>query len=149
MIMQFVHESVIEVPRARVFAFHERPEALRLLIPPWEHVEVVLPPSSLQPGTRVILKMKQGPIWITWVAEHTLYEKDVLFQDRMVRGPFARWLHTHRFLASGQGASTLLRDEVDCALPLGLPGALVRSRLSRMFEFRHAATRNAVIGEPV
>ena len=146
--MLFVHESVIEASRARVFAFHERPEALRLLIPPWERVEVVQPPSSLQPGTRVILKMKQGPFWITWVAEHTLYEKDVLFQDRMVRGPFARWLHTHRFLASGQGASTLLRDEVDCALPLGLPGALVRSRLSRMFEFRHAATRNAVIGKP-
>jgi ligand-binding SRPBCC domain-containing protein len=144
--MLFVHESVIEAPPARVFAFHERPEALRLLIPPWERVEVVQPPASLQPGTRVILKMKQGPLWITWVAEHTLYEKDVLFQDRMVRGPFARWLHTHRFLPSGTG--TLLRDEVDCALPLGLPGALVRSRLSRMFEFRHAATRAAVIGRP-
>lgn len=144
--MLFVHESLVEAPPARVFAFHERPEALQLLIPPWERVEVVQPPSSLLPGTRVILRMRQGPIWITWVAEHTLYEKDVLFQDRMVRGPFARWLHTHRFLPSGAG--TLLRDEVDCALPLGLPGALVRSRLVRMFQYRHAATRAGVLRRP-
>ena len=142
--MLFVHESLIEAPPARVFSFHEQSDALRLLIPPWERVEEVQPPSSLQPGTRVILKMRQGPLWLTWVAEHTLYDKDVLFQDRMVRGPFARWLHTHRFLPSGAG--TRLRDEVDCALPLGLPGALVKSRLVRMFEYRHAATRAAVIG---
>ncbi len=142
--MLFVHESVIEAPPARVFAFHERPDALKLLVPPWESVEVVQPPSSLLPGTRVILRMRQGPFRITWIAEHTRYEKDALFQDRMVRGPFARWVHTHRFLPSGAG--TLLRDEVDCALPLGLPGVLVRSRLVRMFEYRHAVTRAAVIG---
>lgn len=144
--MIFVHESVLPASPAAVFAFHERPEALRLLIPPWERVEVVQPPSSLRPGTRVVLRMKQGPLWITWVAEHTRYEKDALFQDRMVSGPFARWLHTHRFLPEGEG--TRLRDEVECALPLGLPGALVRGRLRRMFEYRHAATRAAVIGKP-
>ena len=144
--MLFVHQSVIAAPPARVFAFHERPDALKLLVPPWESVEVVQPPASLLPGTRVILRMRQGPLRITWVAEHTLYEKDVLFQDRQVSGPFARWLHTHRFLPHAEG--TLLRDEVDCALPLGLPFALVRRRLVRMFEHRHAVTRAAVVENP-
>ena len=142
--MRFTHETFIAASTARVFAFHEQPDALKLLVPPWERVDVVQPPSSLLPGTRVILRMKQGPLWITWVAEHTLYEKDVLFQDRMVSGPFARWLHTHRFVAAPGGC--LLRDEVDYALPLRLPGALVRGRLVRMFEHRHAVTARAVLG---
>jgi ligand-binding SRPBCC domain-containing protein len=142
--MQFVHESSFEVPVVRLFAFHERPEALRLLIPPWERVQIVQPPASLAPGTRVVLRTHLAPlVWLTWVAEHTRYEKDVLFEDRMVSGPFRSWLHTHRFLPAGGGRS-VLRDEVELTLPLGLPGALVRPRLERMFEYRHAATRAAL-----
>ena len=145
--MHYVHESEIAAPPQAVFAFHERPEALALLVPPWEKVVVVQPPSSLAPGTRVLLKMKLGPLSVTWEAEHTLYEKNVLFQDRMVRGPFAKWVHTHRFLPSAGG--TLLRDEVELALPFGPLGLLgwplARRRLEKMFAYRHAKTREAVL----
>ena len=145
--MRFVHESHIAAPPAAVFAFHERPEALKLLVPPWERVEVLQPPSSLAPGTRVVLRMHMGPLRITWEAEHTLYEPGAMFQDRLVRGPFRRWLHTHRFLPAPDGG-TLLRDEVEYALPLGvlaLPAVpLVARRLRRMFEYRHRVTAEAV-----
>jgi ligand-binding SRPBCC domain-containing protein len=139
--VRFVHESVIRAQPSAVFAFHERPDALRKLVPPWEPVEVVQPPVSLHPGTRVVLRMAMGPFKLTWEAEHTKYEKNVLFQDRMVRGPFKKWQHTHRTLPS-PGGFTLLRDEVEYELPLlllpGLP--LVRRRLQRMFEYRHSVT---------
>jgi ligand-binding SRPBCC domain-containing protein len=141
----FVHESRIARSPAEVFAFHERPDALARLVPPWEHLEVVQPPASLKPGTRVLLRMHLGPLKLLWEAEHTLYEPGVLFQDRMVRGPFKSWLHTHRFLPADKGAC-LLRDEVEFQLPLWmLPGTpVVLSRLRRMFNYRHRVTRDAV-----
>lgn len=147
--MRYVHESVITAPPEAVFAFHERPDALAKLLPPWEDLEVLQPPSSLRPGTRVLLRMWLGPLSLLWEAEHTLYEPGVLFQDRQVRGPFRRWVHTHRFLHGGAGR-TVLRDEVEYALPLlFLPGApLVRRRLRRMFEYRHAVTAASVAARP-
>jgi ligand-binding SRPBCC domain-containing protein len=139
-VVRYVHESHIEAPPEVVFAFHEAPGALARLVPPWERVEVVRPPSSLAPGTRVVLRMRFGPVPLTWEAEHTQYERGVLFQDRMVRGPFRRWIHTHRFLPHDGG--TLLRDEVEYELPFyAVPAApLVRWRLRRMFEYRHLVT---------
>jgi ligand-binding SRPBCC domain-containing protein len=146
--MLFVHESVIAAPPERVFAFHAQPDALRKLLPPWETAEVVTPPSSLAPGTRVLIRLRAAPgVWLEWEAEHTRYERDVLFADRQLRGPFRRWVHTHRFLPHAQG--TLLRDEVDLALPLAplsLPAwPLVRRRLRRMFEWRHEVTRRECV----
>ena len=143
--MLFVHETLLQASPGAVFAFHERPDALKLLVPPWEKVEVVRPPASLQPGTRVLLRMHAGPFSTLWEAEHTLLQPGVLFQDKMVRGPFKQWLHTHRFLPAAGGAC-LLRDEVELQLPLWmLPGApLALRKLRRMFEYRHAVTRAAV-----
>ena len=95
--MLYVHESHIDAEPCAVFAFHEQPDALARLVPPWEKVEIVQPPSSLRPGTRVLLRMRMGPLAMLWEAEHTRYERGVLFQDRMVRGPFRTWLQTQRF----------------------------------------------------
>lgn len=147
--MRYVHESVIEAPPRAVFAFHERPDALAKLVPPWERVEVLQPPASLQPGTRVLLRMRMGPLKLLWEAEHTRYEPGVMFQDRQVRGPFRSWLHTHRFLP-GPGGGTTLRDEVEYTLPLfmlpGLP--LVERRLRRMFAYRHRVTAESLTPGP-
>jgi len=144
--MRFVHESLIPAPPETVFAFHERPDALERLVPPWEHVEVVQAAPSLQPGSRAILRMRVGPLKLFWEAEHTRYQKNVLFQDVQLRGPFSKWQHTHSFTAAPGG--TLLRDEVEYELPLGFLGALfggplVRRKLERMFAFRHEVTRKA------
>ena len=141
--MLFVHESVIAAPVPVVFAFHERPDALKLLTPPWEPVQVVRAAPTLHVGERALIKVRLGPLWVDWEAEHTRYEKDVLFQDRQIRGPFKAWLHTHRMTAVE--SRTLLRDEVELELPLGilaLPAwPLVRRKLRRMFEYRHEVTR--------
>ncbi len=144
--MRFVHQSLIPAPPEKVFAFHERPDALERLIPPWEHVEVLRPAPSLQPGSRALLRLQLGPIKLLWEAEHTRYQKNVLFQDVQLRGPFSRWQHTHSFALAPGG--TLLRDEVEYQLPLGrlgalFGGALVQRKLERMFAFRHQATREA------
>jgi len=145
--MRFVKESRIAVPPAVVFAFHEAPGALERLTPPWERVRVVEGGNSLLSGSRVVLRMKLGPIPIRWEAEHTEYEPG-LFADRQVHGPFAKWYHRHLFLDDGVGG-TRLRDEVDYELPLGrlgrwLGGAFIEQKLGRMFDYRHETTRRIV-----
>ena len=146
--MQFIKESRIAAPPERVFAFHESPGALPRLTPPWEKVELESGGDSIEVGSRVVLKTKLGPIPLRWVAEHTAYEPPHRFTDIQVSGPFARWHHQHQFLDDGEGG-TILRDTVDYEIPFGWPGrwfgsGLVRSKLERMFAYRHDVTRRIV-----
>ena len=146
--MRFIKESVIEASVEEVFAFHERPDAFALLQPPWEHAQILQPPSSLAVGTVVKLRSRVGPLWLTIVAEHVAYEKNQRFEDVMKRGPFAKWHHKHLFSADPAGC--LLRDEIDYQPPLGLLGKLmspfvIEPRLKRMFEYRHQITRREVL----
>ena len=146
--MRFVKESRIAAPPDEVFAFHESPGALERLTPPWEKVALVEGGGSLKPGSRVVLETRLGPIRLRWVAEHTEYEPGRMFADRQVSGPFSRWYHRHWFLDDGAGG-TLLRDEVEFEPPFGplgrwLGGGFLRSKLQKMFDYRHEATRRIV-----
>lgn len=146
--MRFVRESRIAATPERVFAFHESAGALQRLTPPWEKVKLIEGGGSLQPGSRVVLETKLGPIPLRWVAEHTEYDPPHMFADRQVSGPFARWYHRHLFLDDGAGGS-ILRDEVDYDPPLGFLGHLfagpfLEKKLKRMFDFRHETTKHIV-----
>lgn len=147
--MHFSKETTFPVSAEVLWAFHERPDAFRLLWPPWRKVEVVRAPTSLEVGTRVVARTKVGPVWQTIVAEHVAYERGRMFADRMVKGPFAYWLHRHIVTAKGPTSSTLI-DDIEYDLPLGAAGALVagrfvRKELERLFTYRHDVTREACI----
>lgn len=151
-VLTFVKRSRIAASAATVFAFHEAPDAFARLQPPWQRTEIITPPTSLAVGTRVELRTKIGPLWQTIVAEHVAYEPGVMFADRMLKGPFAAWLHRHVVIPEGASACTL-SDEIEYALPLGPLGRLVgggiaRRQLERLFEFRHQVTRAACEAAP-
>lgn len=144
----YVKQTKINASPDVVFRFHESPDALQHLIPPWENMKLVESAGSLQPGSRVVLRGRLGIIPIQWVAIHTECDPPHLFADRQESGPFAYWYHRHRFLNDGQGG-TLLRDEVEYAVPLGvigrwLCGWLVRRKLAAMFAYRHEKTRSMI-----
>ena len=150
--MRFVKESVIEASSARVFAFHEEPDALARLSPPWQTTEIVQPPTSLAVGTRVVLRVRVGPFWQTFEAEHVEYEPGRMFADRLLRGPFPRWLHRHIVTPQGE-RRCLLTDDVDFDLPLGALGRvfgapIARRELERLFAYRHEVTRAACEAAP-
>lgn len=146
--LRFVMESRFAVPHETVFAFHESPGALSRLIPPWEKIEVVESSGSLAVGSRVLLRIWLGPIPLSLAHVHAEYDPPRLFADRQERGPFAYWYHRHWILDDGRGG-TILRDEIDYRLPLGivgrwLGGAFIRWKLKRMFNYRHEITRRAM-----
>jgi ligand-binding SRPBCC domain-containing protein len=137
---QFTKSVVIHAPVERVFAFHERADALDLLSPAFPRVRVLSRTGGLLPGARVELQI--GPF--RWVAVHTAYERNRLFVDEQVEGPFARWIHRHEFENTAGG--TRLTDRVDYRLRGGavfqrLFGWAVTFGLERMFAQRHAVTR--------
>jgi hypothetical protein len=146
----FEKRSHIKAPPDVVFAFHERPDALEKLLPPWEDARVVERKGGLEKGARVVLETKIGPIKQRMVAVHTGYEKGRMFQDTIVRGPFARWVHTHTMEPDGEGG-TILVDRIEYELPLGVLGAVfgggfARNKLERMFAYRHEVTRRECEG---
>ena len=145
---QYIKQTPINASPDVVFRFHESPDALQHLIPPWESMKLVESARSLQPASRVVLRGSLGVIPIQWVAIHTEYDPPHLFADRQESGPFAYWYHRHRFLDDGQGG-TLLRDEVEYAVPWGVIGRwfggwLVRRKLEAMFAYRHEKTRSLI-----
>ena len=151
--MRFVKESVIRATPECVFAFHEQPDVLSLLIPPWESARVIQAAKISEVGTQAIIETKiLGPITAQWVAQHTVYEPPRLFEDVQVKGPFRSWRHRHIIEPHAEGA--VLRDEIDYEPPLGFLGRavapiLIQSRLQRLFDYRHEQTRRWCEGESV
>jgi ligand-binding SRPBCC domain-containing protein len=124
-----------------VFGFHEREDAFTLLTPRFPPVRLISKSrEGIQSGTRVELRVGV----FSWIALHTRYEKNKLFVDEQIRGPFSKWIHRHEFEpADGR---TLLTDRIEYELPGGrLVNALFRwavaAGLHQMFNHRHRVTR--------
>ena len=146
---RFVYSSVIPAPVEQVFAFHEQPDALERLTPPFAPVRVLRREGGIQPGAIVELEVPFGPFKRRWLARHTEYEKNRLFTDVQESGPFRRWVHRHLFEPVSP-RETRLTDDITFSLPggplLDFPGAwFARLQLRRMFRYRHEATRRAML----
>ncbi len=144
--MRFVKESIIKASPESVFSFHEQPEALKLLLPPWETTQVIQPADITKPGSRAIVRTTiLGMIPVEWIAEHTVYEPPARFEDVQIKGPFRSWRHAHLVHSHADGA--VLRDEIDYEPPFGFlgrlaNGVLIEPRLRRLFAYRHDVTRH-------
>ena len=142
--LHFVRSSRVNAPVEVLFAFHERPDALKMLTPPGQRMEVLSRQGGLEAGARVVLLLRFGPFSKRWIALHTDYAKNSFFVDRQIEGPFRSWQHFHSFRA--EGSASWLTDSIDFELPGGrivelLLGRAVLSRLDKMFAYRHAVTR--------
>ncbi len=126
------------------FAWHERPGAFERLTPPWERAVVVQRSGGIQDGGRVVVRVGT-PVGLRWVARHRDYQAGRQFVDEQVEGPFARWVHLHRFDPDGPSAC-IITDRIEYSPPLGAVGAagepfLIRPRLERMLAYRHELLR--------
>ena len=143
--MKFVKESIIKAAPERVFAFHELPDALERLTPPWEKVKVIEKADISKVGSRAILETKLfGLFPAKWIAEHTKYEPPYEFEDVQISGPFNYWRHRHIISPHADGAC--LRDEIEFEPPFSIFGKIaapfaIVPKLEKMFDYRHEVTR--------
>lgn len=140
----FTYTSIIDAPVEVVWNFHERPDILQVLTPPWQPVRVVRREGGLDVGAISEFQIFLGLLPVRWVARHTACEKNRLFIDEQDSGPMASWTHRHEFIP--ENGKTKLRDSIDYTLPGGwifdvLLGWFVNARLHDMFRYRHQVTK--------
>ncbi|MBA3601532.1 MAG: SRPBCC family protein [Acidobacteria bacterium] len=110
--MKFTKESIIKATPERIFAFHELPDAIERLIPPWENAKIIQKADISEIGSQAIIEQKIfGIIRSRWIAEHTRYEPPKMFEDVQISGPFTSWRHQHIIESHEEGA--ILRDEIE------------------------------------
>ncbi|MGI6657590.1 MAG: TIGR01777 family oxidoreductase [Desulfobulbus sp.] len=144
----FSATSVFPCSAKELYNWHRRPGALERLIPPWERTTVVARSGGIDPGGRVTMRMHLGPVPYLWQAQHIENKPYDFFRDTQIGGPFRRWVHTHRFSATPEGAC--LQDQIEYALPGQsiLPWVsrrLVEPVLIRTFRYRHATLRDDLL----
>ncbi len=93
---EFVLRTRLSHAVGDVFAWHMRPGALDRLIPPWEKVTIESREGTPATGGRVKVRVRLGATEIAGEFLHTDFEQDRFFRYEQVRGPFTRWVHTHR-----------------------------------------------------
>lgn len=147
-------EQTLSGPPDSVFPFFASAGNLEAITPAWLGFRVLTPePIAMAPGTLIAYRLKLHGIPLRWLTRIEAWEPGVRFVDAQVRGPYALWHHTHAFSpAPGDPASTVMRDTVRYALPLGFLGevarrALVARDLARIFDFRAQAVARALGGE--
>jgi ligand-binding SRPBCC domain-containing protein len=137
-------QSVIPTTMARMIAFHEDPHAINRLTPPPIFVQLLRDDRQSFDDGELVFRLWLGPVPIQWKARHEPGPTETSFQDRMIAGPMASWLHQHIFREVPGGIE--LTDRVSYAHKTGLPGLFTRLMfgglpLRILFAYRHLRTR--------
>ena len=137
---QFQSEVIVRQPIERVFDFFSRPENLPKLSPKTMPIEVVSAPEVLAPDSTIKIKVRQWGIPQQIEARVVQFEPPRCFADEQVKGPFARWRHTHRFEAIEHDRTRVI-DLVEFDPPTGLLAMLlteskVLEQLQNVFDER-------------
>lgn len=142
--LYFKHSSIINARPEVVWKFHERPDILQVLNPPWQPIQVVRREGVLNVGAITEFRLFLGPLPLTWLARHIECEKNRLFTDEQISGPFEFWVHRHEF--EPEDGKTRLTDAISFSMPGGgtvefVSGWLVQVQLEAMFRYRHYVTK--------
>ena len=139
-----VRSTRLERPIDEVFAFFADAGNLERITPPELRFRILTPmPVDMHAGARLEYRLSLYGLPFRWRTEIAVWEPPDRFVDVQRSGPYAEWVHTHRFLPEYGG--TRMEDRVEYVLPLGRLGLLglplVRRQLERIFDYRAAAIR--------
>ncbi|MDJ0569196.1 MAG: SRPBCC family protein [Pleurocapsa sp. MO_192.B19] len=142
--LNFTYSSLINASVETVWQFHERPDILDLLTPPWQPVTIIRREGGLGVGAISEFRLSLAGIPVRWIAEHIECQPHRLFVDRQTQGPMESWVHRHEFMA--ENGKTRLTDAIAYEIPGGwlaefLLGWWVDARLTDMFRYRHEVTQ--------
>ncbi len=141
--MRWTFEHRVPVDVERVFAFHERPAHLGLLMRGWPGFRLLHLDDRVRVGAETWCEQTVlGFIPVVMGFRHTDCDPPRRFTDELIHGPFRRFRHLHEFL--GEDGATRVRDTVEISLSWAHGGErmmplLLSSRIHAFFAFRHQA----------
>ncbi len=108
------------------------------------YVKILKGGGKHQLGDHFALLFWQGWIPALWSGRISEFVKNSYFADVQTIGPFKRWKHTHRFVATAKG--TQLVDDIEYELWGGRLGEWLdrkwlKPRLNKMFKHRQNKIR--------
>ena len=147
--LNFQYSSSIDASVEKVWQFHERPDILELLTPPWQPVKIIRREGGLDVGAISEFRLSLAGIPVRWIATHIECQPNRLFIDEQTEGPMDSWVHRHEF--KPENGKTRLTDAIAYEIPGGwlsefLLGWWVDSRLKDMFRYRHEVTKKQCEG---
>jgi ligand-binding SRPBCC domain-containing protein len=125
------------------FSFFSNAANLEAITPPFLRFRILTPlPVTMRTGTLIEYRLSLLGLSLPWLTRIEDWRAGRSFTDVQLRGPYARWIHRHRFAPEGGG--TWVRDEVEYVLPLAplsepVHALFVRPRLREIFTFRQRA----------
>ncbi len=135
-----IFEQWVPLPKEDLFPFFADARNLEKITPPSLHFHIKsISDEKIKEGTIIHYNLKIDGIPAKWKTLITNWNPPHQFVDNQEKGPYRLWHHTHKFedLANG----TLIIDQVDFELPLGVIGYMAASwkvlkDIDRIFDYR-------------
>ena len=114
-------------------------------------MEIIDHTGGINNDDNSIFRIKLGPITFKWVAKHFGYIHNLQFQDKMIKGPFKKWIHTHSFIPQEQN-QCIIEDKIDYMPRFGKIGSKIiqkriQNYLNQLFIYRERILVNDTILE--
>jgi uncharacterized protein (TIGR01777 family) len=135
----------LPIAKDKVFQFFSDAHNLEAITPRWLNFRIdKMSDTEIKKNTLIDYSLKVRGIPIKWKTLIEEWQPENSFVDRMLKGPYKNWHHTHTFYEMEGG--TLICDRVYYRIPMGVLGNFVglvwvESDVEKIFAHRRKAIR--------